>query len=256
MTGALLGGLVFVTAYVLLSLLPASSPACEEEAKAEGQQAMEQRDYTHLQLGQCGSGDKLCLSIKNDVFDVSSNKIAYGEGGAYSMFAGNDCSVCLAKMSFETHQLNLPIAGLSHGELETLDEWYNNFKHVKRYPIIGKLSIPPSYDSLTRNELRQMQAAAIADPPSHRVHPPLLVAVDGAVYDVGYGGVDHYGPSGPYHRFCGRDATRALAKMSFEEQDLDYPTLDDFDDTNKKTLSDWVALFERKYPKVANLATD
>lgn len=254
--GALLGGLIFVTAYVLLSLLAMPSTAHEEEANVAAPEGTELRDFTHLQLGQCGHGDKLYTSIKNDVFDVSSNNITYGQGGAYSIFAGNDCSVCLAKMSFETRYLNLPVAGLSHGELETLDEWYHTFKHVKRYPIVGKLSIPPSYDSLTREELRQMQAAAMAEPPPHRVHPPLLVGVDGAVYDVGYGGVDLYGLSGPYHRFCGRDATRALAKMSFDEKDLDHPALDDLDDTNKKTLRDWAALFERKYPKVANLATD
>ena len=53
----------------------------------------------------------------------------------------------------------------------------------------------------------------------------------------------------------GRDASRALAKMSFKPEDVDrgWPHLDDLDAKDRKILADWEALFKRKYPVVATL---
>lgn len=48
---------------------------------------------------------------------------------------------------------------------------------------------------------------------------PLLMAIKGQIYDVSRSRM-FYGPGGSYALFAGRDASRALALMSFEPQDL------------------------------------
>ncbi|KAF8365003.1 hypothetical protein HHK36_032994 [Tetracentron sinense] len=48
---------------------------------------------------------------------------------------------------------------------------------------------------------------------------PLLMAIKGQIYDVSQSRM-FYGPGGPYALFAGKDASRALAKMSFEDKDL------------------------------------
>ncbi len=42
-----------------------------------------------------------------------------------------------------------------------------------------------------------------------------------------FGGIGMYGEGCPYHLFSGRDASRALAKMSFDAEYLDNPCTDD-----------------------------
>lgn len=58
--------------------------------------------------------------------------------------------------------------------------------------------------------------------------------------------------SGPYKNFGGRDASRALAVGSFEDDmfvDSEGPidTLDNLDDEQKQALHDWVSHFDGKY---------
>ncbi len=58
-----------------------------------------------------------------------------------------------------------------------------------------------------------------------------------------------YGPGGPYALFAGKDASRALAKMSFEENDLtgDIEGLSPYE---LEALTDWEYKFMSKYVKV------
>jgi len=60
---------------------------------------------------------------------------------------------------------------------------------------------------------------------------------------------------GPYHLFAGRDASRALAKMSFNPECLNNSDVSDLTEQEKKTLSDWEKKFveTRKYPIVGTL---
>ena len=61
-----------------------------------------------------------------------------------------------------------------------------------------------------------------------------------------------YGPGGPYALFAGKDASRALAKMSFEEKDLtgDISGLSGYE---LGALQDWEYKFMSKYVKVGTV---
>jgi len=80
---------------------------------------------------------------------------------------------------------------------------------------------------------------------------PLLMAIKGQIYDVSQSRV-FYGPGGPYALFAGKDASRALAKMSFEEKDLtgDTTGLGPFE---LEALQDWEYKFMSKYVKVGTI---
>ncbi|GMF41288.1 unnamed protein product [Phytophthora fragariaefolia] len=83
---------------------------------------------------------------------------------------------------------------------------------------------------------------------------PIYIAVLDEVYDVSRKR-DFYGPGEGYHLFAGRDASRALAKMSFEKEDLDSDKLDDLSFMDKETLNDWVTKFSvyNGYPNVGRV---
>jgi predicted heme/steroid binding protein len=49
---------------------------------------------------------------------------------------------------------------------------------------------------------------------------PIYIAIQGVIYDVS-AKKDFYGPGAGYHLFAGREAGRALAKMSFDPADLE-----------------------------------
>jgi membrane-associated progesterone receptor component len=80
---------------------------------------------------------------------------------------------------------------------------------------------------------------------------PLLIAVRGHVYDVSRGR-DFYGPGGPYAMFAGKDCTRALAKVSFDPQDL-CGDLQGLDREELDKLDEWIELFEGKYRRLGRL---
>ncbi|XP_057523585.1 membrane steroid-binding protein 2-like [Amaranthus tricolor] len=83
---------------------------------------------------------------------------------------------------------------------------------------------------------------------------PLLMAIKGQIYDVSKGRM-FYGPGGPYALFAGRDATRALALMSFDPQDLNG-NIEGLSESELDVLQDWELKFIEKYPKVGVLKND
>ncbi|KAI6246331.1 Damage response protein 1 [Erysiphe necator] len=87
---------------------------------------------------------------------------------------------------------------------------------------------------------------------------PVYLSVRGKVFDVSLGR-NFYGPGGPYENFAGRDASRGLAKGSFEAamltQDLNGPldTLSDLTADELDSLKDWEGRFHEKYLVVGRL---
>lgn len=87
---------------------------------------------------------------------------------------------------------------------------------------------------------------------------PVFLAVRGRIFDV-TPGRNFYGPGGPYANFAGRDASRGLAKGSFDEEmltkDLKAPLdrLEDLSDDEIEALKGWEERFSEKYLVVGKL---
>jgi membrane-associated progesterone receptor component len=82
---------------------------------------------------------------------------------------------------------------------------------------------------------------------------PIYVAVKGRIFDV-TNGKSFYGPGGAYALFAGKDASRALAKMSKNDEDVS-PSLDGLSEKEIGVLDDWEKKFEAKYPVVGRVAS-
>ncbi|TVU02996.1 hypothetical protein EJB05_51460 [Eragrostis curvula] len=102
---------------------------------------------------------------------------------------------------------------------------------------------PVQLGEVTEEELRAYDGS---DPKK-----PLLMAIKGQIYDVTQSRI-FYGPGGPYASFAGRDASRALAKMSFEPNDLtgDISGLGPFE---VEALQEWEYKFKSKYVTVGKI---
>lgn len=163
----------------------------------------------------------------------------------------------MAKLSFEEEELNNPkIDDLGPFERDVLEQWVEKFKYIKQYPIIGKLVNPKKDRLFTLSELKNYKGIAQntsdentndntngtttspESPKNDRVDLEILLAVKGNVYDVSFGGKEHYGPGGSYHIFAGIDASRALAKMSFDPNDVNSSDLSDLTEEQLKILDD------------------
>ena len=71
------------------------------------------------------------------------------------------------------------------------------------------------------------------------------------VFDVS-NGKNFYGPCGSYAMFAGRDASRALANMFKNEEDI-CASLDRLAEKDIGVLEDWENKFEAKYPVVGRV---
>lgn len=114
--------------------------------------------------------------------------------------------------------------------------------------LFDKRSAPPSPPTAEARDYTRAELAGYdgADPSK-----PLLIGIRGRVYDVTRGRA-FYGPGGPYGMFAGRDCTRALAKMAFDEELF---TADEAGLAQHEVdqLEDWIETFEGKYGSVGNL---
>jgi membrane-associated progesterone receptor component len=108
---------------------------------------------------------------------------------------------------------------------------------------VEPLPPPVQVGEITAEELKQYDGS---DPKR-----PLLMAIRGHIYDVSQSRM-FYGPGGPYALFAGKDASRALAKMSFEDKDLngDLTGLGIFE---LEALQDWEYKFRSKYVEVGTV---
>ncbi|KAH9008703.1 cytochrome b5 [Lactarius deliciosus] len=79
----------------------------------------------------------------------------------------------------------------------------------------------------------------------------ILLAIAGTVFDV-TAGRGFYGPEGMYGNFAGRDASRGMAKQSFDLEmltPLDQPLdkLDDLTPEEIENMRGWIEHFSNKY---------
>ncbi|THG04747.1 hypothetical protein TEA_029575 [Camellia sinensis var. sinensis] len=150
------------------------------------------------------------------------------------------------------------------------------FVAVEDYTAVKKanayaLREPVQLGDVTEEELRAYDGS---DP-----EKPLLMAIKDRSYDVSRsrvyeklelyrvpfavtlhcnGGIlcmMFYGPGGPYALFAGRDASRALALMSFDRQDL-TGNIEGLSASELEVLQDWEYKFMEKYVKVGQLVSE
>ncbi|XP_020094208.1 membrane steroid-binding protein 2-like [Ananas comosus] len=116
-------------------------------------------------------------------------------------------------------------------------------KRDAEFEAVEPLPPPVQLGEVTEEELRAFDGSDSKK--------PLLMAIKGQIYDVSQSRM-FYGPGGPYALFAGRDASRALAKMSFEQKDLtgDISGLGPFE---LEALQDWEYKFMSKYVKVGTI---
>ena len=174
-------------------------------------------------------------------------------------FAGHECGVALAKMSFDTEFLD-DLDGcktkLNFGERTELDNWIEKFRDYRNYPILGRLvvQLPDPTRILSTEELRKYDGTSDEIPEGYAT-APIYIGANNKVYDMSFGGVTFYGPGGPYHKFAGRDASRALALMSLDVKDVENTSIADCTEKQLKVMNDWIKTFEerKKYPVVGRL---
>lgn len=241
--------------------------AIEEEEENEPDSP---RNFTQSQLTyfdgkndeKSGEQKPVYLSVHGIVFDVSDGRNFYGPDGPYEAFAGHECGVALAKMSFDKEHLD-DLDGcdkLNHGEKTELEGWIEKFQYYRNYPVKGRL-VPDSKLVILKDrvigpkDLSKHKGEDGEEVPEGYATAPIYVALGTKVFDASFGGVEHYGAKGGYRKFAGRDVSRALAKMSFDPADLENTRTDDLEDKQKKVLEDWIKTFEEKkaYPIVGRL---
>lgn len=83
----------------------------------------------------------------------------------------------------------------------------------------------------------------------------IFVSLKGEVYDV-TAAAAMYGPEGSYHCFAGREASVAMAKLSFDEVDLANTNYHELSPFEKSSLSDWIDKFKwyKGYPVVGRVS--
>ncbi|GAA5935130.1 cytochrome b5-like heme/steroid binding domain-containing protein [Sporobolomyces koalae] len=133
----------------------------------------------------------------------------------------------------------------SHPYLPTTPNIAYNFRPL-RHPQSTK------WQTFTKRELAQYDGKTAGD--------RILFAIRRKVYDV-TSGKSFYGPGGPYEIFAGRDASRGLAKQSFETDmltPLDQPidALEDLSKSEWENLVGWESHFQTKYFQCGDLLED
>lgn len=88
----------------------------------------------------------------------------------------------------------------------------------------------------------------------------IFIAVKGIVYDC-TSARNFYGPLGAYSNFAGHDASRGLAKNSFDidmfkSYNEPIDDLQDLTDMEREALDEWEKTYKNKYPVVGKLVSE
>eukprot|EP00588_Corethron_pennatum_P016752 CAMPEP_0194304220 /NCGR_PEP_ID=MMETSP0171-20130528/2004_1 /TAXON_ID=218684 /ORGANISM="Corethron pennatum, Strain L29A3" /LENGTH=309 /DNA_ID=CAMNT_0039055421 /DNA_START=44 /DNA_END=973 /DNA_ORIENTATION=+ len=202
--------------------------------------------------------DPVYVSINFIVFNVSDSRQLYGEGGRYEAFAGKECGVALAKHSLDAAHISDfdGLASLSDDERAKMEGWIEKFGKMRRYVgrVVPPRLLPDAAATVAGSVLASRDGTGTA--PEGYAAPSIYVGAGDKVYDVSFGGGHQYGVGGGYHCFAGKDASRALAKMSFDPEEMKPPVrTDDLSEKEMKALEGWIKRFSENslYPCVGVL---
>lgn len=83
--------------------------------------------------------DRILLSVRGHVFDVTRGSRFYGKWGTYKKFTGTDCSKVFSYPQYDVSALSKPcssdLSDSSATELARVDSWLQFYQ--KKYPEIG-----------------------------------------------------------------------------------------------------------------------
>lgn len=163
-----------------------------------------------------------------------------------------ECPVLEAKPAAAAAVVSTPGAAEVHdggaapprGRRWTLPPW---MRHVWPYVAARRAidSIGAAYDG---DGVRLFQRADLARYDGSDPGLPLLLAIDGDVFDVTDKGYHFYGPGMGYSVFVGRDSSRALALGSLLQADIDAGgDVSDFTDDQRRALQEQHDFYRGKY---------
>ncbi|KAK6137027.1 hypothetical protein DH2020_029226 [Rehmannia glutinosa] len=166
---------------------------------------------------------RLQLDCKSKVDDTNELHGAVAGGGVFTIVA----------LMFVTYKVvcGMFVAADDYAAVKRANEF------VLREPV--------QMGDVTEEDLRAYDGS---DP-----NKPLLMAIKGQIYDVSRSRM-FYGPGSPYALFAGRDASRALALMSFDPKDL-TGNIKGLGESELEVLQDWEYKFMEKYVKVGQLVS-
>ncbi|WCJ28760.1 membrane steroid binding protein 1 [Euphorbia peplus] len=143
------------------------------------------------------------------------------------------------------------IAALMVAVYKTVCTMFVDPQHLDKSPSSNQIQTPKIHEPVQLGDVNEQDLKAYdgSDPDK-----PLLMAIKGHIYDVSSSRM-FYGPGGPYAKFAGRDASRALALLSFDPQDL-TGNLDGLGESELQVLQDWEYKFMEKYVKVGKLVSE
>lgn len=138
-----------------------------------------------------------------------------------------------------------------NNSFSSLDGWIQQFTYMKNYPVLGKLipddKLPSSDRVISKEDLLQYKGEG--EIPDGYAAAPIYLCAGGDIFDMSFGGATFYGKGCSYHRFAGVDASRALAKMSFDPKDVENTDCSDLTEKEQKVLSDWIKTFKERKGK-------
>ena len=203
--------------------------------KKEEEETEPPRNFTSKQLiyfdgekdEKTGEDKPVYLSVNGIVFDMTGGRNFYGPDGPYASFAGKECGVALAKMSFETEHLD-DLAGckdLNYGEKDELDGWIEKFTYYRHYPVKGRFVPDEELKSfasriLTSEDLSKHRGDAEEIPEGYATAPIYIGAGD-KVFDASFGGVEFYGKLGKLgeHIVCSLQCLHRVYYSAFSREE-------------------------------------
>eukprot|EP00879_Flechtneria_rotunda_P004699 GHRR01004963.1.p1 GENE.GHRR01004963.1~~GHRR01004963.1.p1 ORF type:complete len:139 (+),score=28.53 GHRR01004963.1:107-523(+) len=121
------------------STLPAPKQQGRSSSKVtSNMSASGDKQLTLQQLAEYDGRDPskpLYISVRGNIYDVSSGRSFYGPGGPYAVFAGKECARALAFMKVTAEDCNDSLEGATEAQLKTLSDWEAKF--IQKYGIAG-----------------------------------------------------------------------------------------------------------------------
>eukprot|EP00730_Choanoeca_flexa_P007874 TRINITY_DN12406_c0_g2_i1.p2 TRINITY_DN12406_c0_g2~~TRINITY_DN12406_c0_g2_i1.p2 ORF type:complete len:408 (+),score=76.76 TRINITY_DN12406_c0_g2_i1:159-1382(+) len=105
-------------------------------------------------------GRPIYLAVAGRVYDVSSKRDTYGEGGSYHKLAGKDASRALAMACMSERCFSSSLEGITQKQQRELNKWIDFFDKHDKYHCIGRLQASDAVEGAVQAALNQEKFAA------------------------------------------------------------------------------------------------